>query len=404
MRASPDLRLLAVLLAALGALGPFSIDTYLPAFPAIGAELGASPLEVQQTLTAYLLPFGLMILWHGPLSDAFGRRPVILASLVLFAAASLACAFAPGIEGLWLGRGLQGMCAGAGMVVGRAMVRDVLHDGPAAQRLMSAVAVMFALAPAVAPVIGGWIHTGFGWRAVFVFLALLTLTLAAACFVHLPETLPKGERHGMHPLRLARAYAQVFTRGEFLLLAGALALNFGAFFIYVLSAPVFLMRHLGLGPQDFAWMFVPNVTGMMLGSLASGRLAGRLSQRRTIALSYGVMLAAALLNVALNLWLPPGLAQSVTPVALYNFGMALAMPSLTLLLLDLLPRQRGLISSCQGFVQTATNALAAAVLAPLLWGSTLTLALGMAGILALGLACFGAYLLRHRRAQTMARQ
>jgi DHA1 family bicyclomycin/chloramphenicol resistance-like MFS transporter len=394
-----DLRILAPLLAALAAIGPFSIDTYLPAFPAIGRDLGASQIEVQQTLTAYLVPFGFMILWHGAFSDALGRRRVILVTLFLFALSSLVCAFATGIEMLWLGRALQGMCAGSGMVVGRAIIRDVLHDGPAAQRLMSTVAVMFGLAPAIAPVIGGWIFAALGWRAVFGFLVLFGGALFALCYFFMPETLAPQKRQSLRPAWLAKSYLGVFSHGEFLLLSGALAFNFSAFFIYVLSAPVFLMQHLRLSPQEFGWMFIPGVVGMMSGSFTSGRLAGRLSQRRTIAVGYGVMGAAAAFNVVINLALPPGLPQSVLPIVIYNFGMALAMPSLTLLVLDLLPSQRGLISSCQGFVQTTTNSIAAAIVAPLLWSSTLTLALGMAGLLGIGLVAFGAHLWDRHRAR-----
>lgn len=392
-----DLRILAPLLAALAAMGPFSIDTYLPAFPAIGTDLGATRIQVQQTLTAYLVPFGFLILWHGAFSDALGRRRVILVTLFLFALSTVVCAVATSIEMLWLGRALQGMCAGSGMVVGRAIIRDVLHDGPAAQRLMSAVAVMFGLAPAIAPVIGGWIFAAMGWRAVFAFLVVFASALLVLCYFFLPETLPQHKRQSLHPAWLARSYLGVFSNGQFLLLSGALALNFSAFFIYVLSAPVFLMQHLRLSPQEFGWMFIPSVAGMMSGSFASGRLAGRLSQRRTIAVGYAVMGTAATINVAINLIMAPGLPQSVLPIVIYNFGMALAMPSLTLLVLDLLPGQRGLISSCQGFVQTTSNSLAASVVAPMLWGSTLALALGMAGLLTLGMAAFGMHLRHVRR-------
>lgn len=395
-----NLRVLAPLLAALAAIGPFSIDTYLPSFPDIGLALGASQIAVQQTLTAYLAPFAFMILWHGALADALGRRRVILWTLLLYTVASLLCAFATTIEMLWLGRAMQALGAGSGMVIGRAIVRDVLHDGPAAQRLMATVAVMFGLAPAVAPVIGGWIHDALGWRAVFGFLACYGAMLFAWSHRFLPETLPPQHRQSLHPASLARSYLGVFLHGEFLMLSGALALNFAAFFIYVLSAPVFLMQHLGLSPREFGWMFIPGVAGMMAGSLTSGRLAGKLSQRRTIAAAYAVMITAAALNVVINLSLPPGLPQSVLPIVIFNFGMALSMPSLSLLIIDLLPRQRGLISSCQGFTQTATNALAAAMVAPLLWASTLSLALGMAALLAGGLGLFALYVWRMHRAPT----
>lgn len=389
-------RALAPLLAALAAIGPFSIDTYLPSFPDIGLALGASQLEVQQTLTAYLAPFAFMILWHGALADALGRRRVVLWTLLLYAAASVLCAFAPTIEVLWLGRALQALGAGSGMVIGRAIVRDVLHDGPAAQRLMASVAVMFGLAPAIAPIMGGWIHDALGWRAVFGFLACYGAMLCAWSYRFLPETLPPQNRQSLHPGSLARSYLGVFSHREFLMLSGALALNFAAFFIYVLSAPVFLIQHLGLSPREFGWMFIPAVTGMMAGSLTSGRLAGRLSQRRTIAVAYVVMITAAALNVVINLSLPPGIPQSVLTIMIFNFGMALSMPSLSLMIIDLRPRQRGLISSCQGFTQTATNALAAALVAPLLWTSTVSLALGMAALLTAGLALFVLYLWRRR--------
>lgn len=388
--------LLAPLLAALSAIGPFSIDTYLPAFPAIGATLGASQLEVQQTLTAFLLPFTFMTLWHGALSDALGRRRVMLVCMLLFAAASAACMFATRIEHLWIARALQGVTSGAGMVVGRAVIRDLL-EGPAAQRLMSHVAMMFGIAPAIAPIIGGWVYAWLGWRAVFGFLTLFGLTLFAASFVLLPETLPREQRHSLHPVSLSKAYWQVFTRSDFLLLAGALAANFSGFFIYVLSAPVFLMQHLGVSPRAFAWLFVPTVTGMMLGSFLSGRLAGKLSQRRTIVTGFAVMVTAAACNVTLNLAVTPHLPWAVLPIALYNVGMALSMPSLTLLIVDLFPQRRGLVSSCQSFMQGGANSLIAAFLAPLLWATPLRLSLGMSSLLALGLAAFAFYLRRHLR-------
>ena len=140
---------IAALLASLSALGPFSIDTYLPAFPDIASTLGASQLDVQQTLSVYLLSFAVMTLWHGAISDRFGRRRVILWALALFGAASLGCVFASRIEHLWFWRAMQGISAGAGIVISRAIVRD-LYDGAAAQRLMSQITMMFALAPAIA--------------------------------------------------------------------------------------------------------------------------------------------------------------------------------------------------------------------------------------------------------------
>lgn len=374
---------IALLLAALSALGPFSIDTYLPSFHAIGESLRATPLEVQQTLTAYLLPFAVMTLWHGAISDALGRRRVILAALLVFGIASAGCAFATRIEHLWLLRGLQGISAGAGIVISRAIVRD-LFDGPPAQRLMSHITMMFALAPAIAPVIGGWLQAFFGWRSVFAFLVLLTAVLAFACWRLLPETLPPERRQSLHVGYLGRTYRKVLSSPPFLFACAALACNFGGFFLYVLSAPVFLMRHLGLPETGFFWLFGNSMLGLIGGSWIAGRLAGKLSPARTIVAGYAVMGCAALLNLGVNLALPPGLPWSVAPLFVYTLGMALAAPSLTLLALDPFPAQRGLAASCQTFLQASFNAAVAGLLAPLLWDSTLTLALGMGVLLAAG--------------------
>lgn len=373
----------------LAAIGPFAIDTYLPAFPTIARSLATSDLHVQQTLTAYLAPFAFMTLWHGSISDALGRRVVVLASLLGFAAASAVCMFAPSIEILWLGRALQGITSGAGMVVGRAIVRDLL-SGPEAQRLMARVAMIFAISPAIAPIIGGWIYVALGWRATFGFLLLFGLLLFILCWRYLPETLPPENRHSLHPVRLGRAYLHAFTHRQFLLLIAALSLNFGGFFLYVLAAPKFLIDHLGVSPQGFATLFVPTVLGMVIGSFLSGRLAGKITPLATVSIAYAIMLSAAVLNVLLNVFGTPGLPQSILPIPLYNIGMALAMPNLTLLGLDQLP-QRGLAASCQSFAQSLVTSLAAAFFVPLVWGSTLSLALGMAGFLGLGLICFLAF-------------
>lgn len=381
---------LPFLLAGLAAIGPFAIDTYLPAFHAMALALSASQLEVQQTLTVYMLTFAAMALWHGALSDRFGRRSVIIVATALFALASLVCAAATSIEWLWLGRALQGLAGGAGMIVGRAVIRDIF-DGAQAQRAMSRVMMIFGIAPAVAPMVGGALLALAGWRSIFVFLAIFATALSFLTWRYLPETLAPEARHSLHPVKLGRAYLKVAASLAFLLLVGATAMNFSGFFIYVMSAPVFLMDHLGLAETQFAWLFVPAVAGMTFGSMLSGRLAGRWTARRTIHAGFAIMLVAAAVNVALSWLLPPGVPWSVLPVGLYNCGMALAMPSLTLLALDLFPARRGLASSCQSFVQVGLNALAAGLVAPLVWGSPLTLALAMSGFVIGGLAMFIAW-------------
>ena len=379
---------IAFLLASLTALGPFSIDTYLPSFPDIGANLHATPIEVQQTLTAYLLPFAVMALWHGAISDALGRRRVILVTLALFGLSLFGCLFATRIEHLWLLRALQGMSAGAGIVIGRAIVRD-LFDGPAAQRLMSHITMMFALAPAIAPVIGGRLQSWFGWRSVFAFLVILTLMLWLACWRWLPETLAPERRQTLHPEYLAKTYWKVLTSPPFLFACAAVAFNFAGFFIYIMSAPVFLIQHLGVTETGFFWLFGPAMAGLLCGSWLSGRLAGKLSMEQAVMFGYCVMGIAALGNIGVNLWFPPALPWSILPVFVYTFGMSLSMPCLTLMAIDPFPKQRGLAASCQMFMQSGANGLVAGVLAPLLWGSTLTMAFGMGALMLLGAASAG---------------
>lgn len=374
---------IAMLLAALSALGPFSIDTYLPSFHEIGEKLQATPLQVQQTLSAYLLAFAVMTLWHGAISDRFGRRKVILAALGLFGLASAGCTFATSIEQLWFWRAMQGITAGAGIVISRAIVRD-LFDGASAQRLMSQITMMFALAPAIAPVIGGWLQTFFGWRSIFAFLVAATAILGLACWKLLPETLPPEKRQSLQPAYLGRTYWKVMTSPRFLFACAALSLNFLGFFIYVLSAPVFLITHLGIHETGFLWLFGPAMSGLVCGSWLSGRLAGKRSLEKTIFLGYLIMLLAVLTNVTLNLALPPALPWSVMPIFVYTLGMSLAMPCLTILALDPFPEQRGLAASCQTFFQSGANSIAAGLIVPLLWGSTLKLALGMALMMSLG--------------------
>lgn len=374
---------IATLLASLSALGPFSIDTYLPSFHEIAERLHATPLEVQQTLSAYLFSFALMTLWHGAISDRFGRRKVILVAIGLFALASAGCMLATRIEHLWFWRAMQGITAGAGIVISRAVVRD-LFDGAEAQKLMSQITMMFALAPAIAPVIGGWLQTLFGWRSVFAFLVLAAGALWLACWKLMPETLPPEKRQSLRPAYLASTYWKVMSSPAFLTACAALALNFSGFFLYILSAPVFLMTHLGVPETGFLWLFGPAMAGLIGGSWLSGRLAGKVSLPRTIALGYAVMASAAGTNLLINALLPPGLPWSVMPIFGYTLGMSLATPCLSIFALDPFPAQRGLAASCQTFFQSGFNGLTAALIAPALWGSTPTLSYGMAGLMLCG--------------------
>ena len=260
---APSNRRLSLILAGLAMIGPFSIDTMFPAFARMGAQFGADKLAMQQTISVYLLAYAAMSLVHGALSDALGRRRVILGGLVVFLLASVGCALATTLPQLLAFRALQGLSAGVGLIVGRAVIRDVLH-GDDAQRLMSQVSMIFGIAPAVAPVLGGWLLGWHRWPAIFWFLVAFAAVLIVAVWRGLPETHPPAARLPLRPPVLLRGYLEMARNPRFLRLSMAAALNFGALFLYIASAPAFVLDLLRLREQQFGWFFIPMIGGMML--------------------------------------------------------------------------------------------------------------------------------------------
>jgi len=364
---------LALLLACLGMLGPFAIDTYLPAFSGIALSLHASPLQMQQTLSSYLLGFAVMNLFHGALSDSLGRRPVILAGIALFTLASLGCALSQSITALVAFRALQGLSAGAGMVVSRAIIRD-MYPPADAQRVMSQVTIYFGIAPAVAPLIGGWLYAHADWHSIFWLLVVLGALLWAAIARWLPETLALAARQPFEAGHLLRGYWQMLRSPRFVALVLASGIPFNGMFLYVLSAPVFLGEHLQLAPTQFFWFFILTISGIMGGAWLSGRLAGRVTPRRQIRWGFLIMSATSLVNVTLNLLFPAHAAWAMLPVAVFSFGWSLMVPVVTLLTLDQAPDRRGMASSIQACVGSLANALVAGAVAPLVMHSTVALA------------------------------
>jgi len=362
-------------LASLAALAPFAIDTYLPAFPSLERALDGTSLELQQSLTFYLLPYALMTLWHGAISDSIGRITTIKWGLGVFVAASIGCAFAPNVETLWFFRALQGLSGGAGNVVARAMVRD-LFEGPQAQRVMATVQMLFGIAPAVAPIIGGLL-LGIHWQAIFIFLALYAAFSLWAAVKYLPETMPKEKRLPLSAKQVIKDYRAIFSDKEFNYVVFALGANFAGFFLYVLASPVFLVKHLGLTEHQFAYMFIPTVCGMVLGSYLAKRAAGRYAQSKVIKLAYVWMSAMTLLNIAVCLYLPTNVIYNIVPIALFNIGMALAMPILSLAALDRHPKIRGTAASGQAFIQMLLSTVSAGLVVPLVWYAPSGLAIAM---------------------------
>lgn len=367
---------LSIVLAGLAALAPFAIDTYLPAFPSLERELHGTSLELQQSLTFYLLPYALMTLWHGAISDSIGRITTIKWGLSVFVLASIGCAFAPNVETLWFFRVLQGLSGGAGNVVARAMVRD-LFEGPQAQRVMATVQMLFGIAPAVAPIIGGLL-LGIHWQAIFIFLALYAALSLWAAVKYLPETMPKEKRLPLSAKQVIKDYRMIFSDKEFNYVVFALGANFAGFFLYVLASPVFLVKHLGLTEHQFAYMFVPTVCGMVLGSYLAKRAAGRYTQRKVIKVAYVWMSAMVVFNIAVCVYLPTNIIYNIVPIALFNIGMALAMPILSLAALDRHPKIRGTAASGQAFIQMLLSTVSAGLVVPLVWYAPSGLAIAMA--------------------------
>ncbi|MGN7724665.1 multidrug effflux MFS transporter [Luteimonas sp. 22616] len=378
------LRRLAFLLGGLAMFGPFSIDTIFPAFEHIGAELDADKVAMQQTISVYLIAYALMSVVHGPLSDAIGRRKVIIGGLAVFTLASVGCALSRDLPTLLAFRALQGLSAGVGLIVGRALIRDVLH-GDDAQRLMSQVSMIFGVAPAIAPIIGGWILGWGHWSAIFWFLVGFSLLLLLAVSVALPETHPVEMRLSLAPKRLLRDYWAIFVNPRFQRLAASGTFNFSALFLYIASAPAFVMDLMRLNERQFGWFFIPMIGGMMLGAFTSGRMAGKISGARLANIGFICCGVGAVVNVAYNLFVPvPSIPWGVLPMAIGSFGIALVFPILTLAVLDMYPRQRGSASSLQAFTSLVMNAIVAGVLSPLLSHKGLHLALGSAVFALLG--------------------
>ena len=378
---------LAVLLACLGMVGPFSIDTYLPAFAGIARALDATPVQMQQTLSSYLFGFAVMNLFHGALSDSFGRRPVVLWGMVVFTAASLGCALSTTIGQLVFWRTVQGMSAGAGIVVSRAIIRDMFPPSEA-QRVMSQVTLFFGVAPAIAPMVGGFLFVHADWHSIFWLLVVLGVALVVANWRLLPETLHITQRQRFHVGDLMRNYWRLTTSRRFMLLALASGIPFNGMFLYVLAAPVFLGEHLGLEPQQFFWFFCFSIGGIMGGAWFSGRLAGKIRPRRQIRHGFVIMFLVSLVNIGLNLAFPAKAWWALPVVGAFAFGWALMVPVVTLLVLDQAPDRRGMASSLQSCIASLANGVVAGVLVPLVMHSTIALAFASAGMMMIGLVAW----------------
>ena len=366
---------LAITLALLSTLGPYTIDAFFPSMRAMAVEFGISYWQVQQTLTAYLVPYACMSLVHGSLSDAVGRRRVVLVGLVLYAIASLGCALASSFVALLVFRAVQGMVGGVGMIISRAVVRD-RYSGAQAQRVMNAITIMFSVGPAFAPVIGGWIHVWLGWRAVFASMAIYGLVLALMVLRKLPETLPIEQRAPLQFKALARNLFEVVRHREFQLLSAASSLCFIALHIYIGSAPGIILDHWHGSETGFAMLTVPIIAGYAVGAVASGRMAGRLPSSRQANYGFTALMITTALMLAMQTLIaqPPVLAQQLL-LTCTACSVQLLFPIITLRILDLFNHSRGAAISAHTFFLLLISAVMMGMLAPWLSVSMQRLAL-----------------------------
>ncbi|HEY4090139.1 MAG TPA: multidrug effflux MFS transporter [Luteibacter sp.] len=390
-------RHLPLILAALSMIGPFSIDAIFPGFPDIGHAFGVGEVALQQLLSVYLLAYAVMSLFHGAISDAYGRKPVIVVAMGIYALASMGAALAPSFSFLLACRVIQGLCGGAGIVVGRAIVRDTLQ-GEDAQRMMSKVMMIFGIAPAIAPIVGAWLLGIDGWRGIFWALTAFTVLLVLGIMRFLVESHPVEKRTVFRPRPLLRGYLAIARDKPFWPLAIASSVNFSGLFLYIASAPHLIRDVLHLGADGFPWLFVPTVTGMVTGAFISGRVAGRVSAAKTVGWGYAAMLSSCALSLFFALVLDaPRVPWSTVPLALYGCGVQMAFPTITILLLDRFPNQRGGVSSVQAFGSLLMTAIVAGVLSPVLSSNMLYLALGATTLCGIGLAAWVWYGAMERR-------
>jgi DHA1 family bicyclomycin/chloramphenicol resistance-like MFS transporter len=372
-----------LILASLTALAPFAIDTYLPAFEVMEDDLATNSNFIQQTLTFYLVPYTIMTIFHGAISDSIGRIKTIKYGMSLFILGSIGCVFATSIEMLWISRLIQGVGAGAGNVVARAMVRD-LYSGATAQKVMATIQIIFGIAPAIAPMVGGLL-LGISWQAIFIFLIIYSLLITIFSVNFLPETISKHNQLPFNFESVLNRYKVLLIDKNYIFLILAVSFNFSAFFLYVLSSPIFLMQHLNLSSSQFGYLFIPTVTGMILGSFISKKTAGIISPAKMLKIAYLWMLLITSINLIFCLFFQSIIFINIGLIALYNIGMAAAMPLISIKALDCFPKARGTAASGQAFSQMLVSSVVAGLIIPIIWGSLATLAIGMLVIFSLGL-------------------
>lgn len=367
---------LTLLLAMLTGIGPLSVDMYLASLPSIGRLLNASTAQVQLTVSAYLIGFAIAQIFHGPLSDRHGRRPVLLAALGIYLLASLACAMAFSIETLIAARFFQAVGGSGASVLARAVVRD-MYEGTRVGRELARMAVIMALAPLVAPLIGGVLETAFGWRSNFV--ALLGFGAAAWVMVWflLPETLRQRAPEPVSIVSTLRSYRSFLGDAGFVVHLGIATCCLCGLFAWISSGAFVLQDIYGLSPMAFGLAFTVAASGYLLGTAIAARFVMRWGSRLTMGLGAAAMALGGLMMVLSVAFTSYGARGVVAATGVYLIGMGMTLAQAQAGALLPYPDRAGAASSLLGFVTQTSSAVVGAVLGHTLGATAWPLAMAM---------------------------
>ena len=369
---------IALVLGLISAIGPFAIDMYLPALPSIGQSLGASMGAVQASLMSFFIALGLGQLVYGPASDMLGRKPPLYFSLSLFALGSVGCALAPDIQTLVALRFVQGLGASAGMVICRAIVRD-LHTGVDAARLMSLLMLVFSVAPILAPLAGSFLIEWASWRSVFWAVTVIAAVALAVLATGLDETRPAAQRKGSTVKSATRAYGKLLRDPKFLGLVFIGAFGLASFFSFLANSPFVMINHFGLTPRQFSLAFAINAASFIGVSQFTAKVAARFGLVKMVRFSvtgYAVVMSLLLLQNLLGL----DRLDVLIALMLIGFGfLGLVVPATSVLALEAHGAIAGTASALMGTLQLATGALVMAVVSRFVDGSPLPMIAGIAG-------------------------
>ena len=353
-------RRVSLIAALFVAVGPFAMALYTPAMPEVVEAFGTTNGMVKLTLTLYFAGFACAQLIAGPLSDAIGRRPVIIGFMGLFAAASVLALLAPGIETLMAARFLQGVGASAGVAISRAVVRD-LFEGHDSSQIMNTIGIILALAPALAPTLGGVLVTLAGWRSIFAVMALVGLIVIAVTATGLRETVI-ADRSRLNLRELMRSYGVLAGNRHFMTASLTIAGSMGALYTQATILPFVLMQQLGLSPTGFGVAMLLQSGSFFVGALVVRQLMKRFSAHRLVVPGLGFIGAGSLLFLTLLLR-TPDLIGVMGPVAVYTFGIAFVLPAMSTAALAPFPQIAGAASSLMGFLQMGAGLVMGSVAA-----------------------------------------